>query len=273
MPSNDPSWAMIADFAENSFKTFVPDGTNGKERILFPVPLACHCQSASPFGEGFPTSIKPLVGHGFIFGWYLAMFTALETNNVERVTMLFECARTATQVLLFFGHGLSNRGLRLLSPFFGGPDSVRVGLLHEPYQGRSCARRDITRGGGYRRLGSFWLAATQPRMIRVRSRAGRSRRTSRLGFSSQFELHRLCRTRGGRGRVQTQVTICLFVGCSPGKLALESLKASETARSIMGLTVDNFITFVMKLDRYTEGKAGLHQRRRRRRDEADKVEY
>jgi hypothetical protein len=65
---------------------------------LFPVPLARPFPSASPFGDGSPTSITPLVGHG-------AMFKALENNNVERVSVLFERAH-GTSAFFIFGRGL-----------------------------------------------------------------------------------------------------------------------------------------------------------------------
>ena len=49
--------------------------------------------------KGYPVGMRPLGAHGFLYGWYLAVFQAMEEKDKRRVAMLYEAALTATIIV------------------------------------------------------------------------------------------------------------------------------------------------------------------------------
>ena len=99
IPGPEPSWAWVGDCARQNFQAFV-GGTTG-ERIMFPVSLAgVWSRDVGELDKGYPVGMRPLGAHGFLYGWYLAVFLAMEANDNLRVAMLYQAALTAT-VMVF----------------------------------------------------------------------------------------------------------------------------------------------------------------------------
>lgn len=98
IPGPDPSWAWVGDCARQNFQAFVGGSTG--ERIMFPVRLAgVWSRGVGELDKCFPVGMRPLGAHGFLYGWYLAVFLAMEADDKHRVAMLYEAALTATIIL------------------------------------------------------------------------------------------------------------------------------------------------------------------------------
>ena len=100
LPAEDPPWGWLSAFAKTGFERFRPDGTSGRSRIRFPIALETNwragVQEFSKVAAAFPKMLQPIGAHGYIWAWYLAMFNALDSEDVEQVQMLFECALCVT---------------------------------------------------------------------------------------------------------------------------------------------------------------------------------
>ena len=99
IPGPEPSWAWVGDCARQNFKAF--EGGSTGERITFPIRLAgVWSRDVGELDTGYPVGMRPLGAHGFLYGWYLAVFLAMEANDNLRVAMLYQAALTAT-VMVF----------------------------------------------------------------------------------------------------------------------------------------------------------------------------
>ena len=98
IPGPEPSWAWVGDCARQNFQAFVGGSTG--ERIMFPVCLAgVWSRDVGELDKGYPVGMRPLGAHGFLYGWYLAVFLAMEADDKHRVAMLYEAALTATIIV------------------------------------------------------------------------------------------------------------------------------------------------------------------------------
>ena len=98
IPGPEPSWAWVGRCARQNFQAFVGGSTG--ERIMFPVRLAgVWSRDVGELDKGYPVGMRPLGAHGFLYGWYLAVFLAMEANDKHRVAMLYEAALTATIIV------------------------------------------------------------------------------------------------------------------------------------------------------------------------------
>ena len=96
MPSEDVSWASLHKLATTQFPT---TAFGDHDRIRFLVSVQCWWRSGvqALSDKAFPNGgLAPLGGHAFIWGWYLAVFLALEGSEWERVKLLYESALTTT---------------------------------------------------------------------------------------------------------------------------------------------------------------------------------
>ena len=74
-------------------------GTIAKEkRVMFPVSLAVWAPNAEFYTSRvtFPGTMKLVTGHVAVWGWYLAMYEALDAGNTEFVAVLWQAALTVT---------------------------------------------------------------------------------------------------------------------------------------------------------------------------------
>ena len=73
-------------------------GTVARERrILFPVVLCVHAPTLDDFRSGsFAGSLQVVTGHCAIYGWYVSMFEALNGQDFDWVTALWQAALTVT---------------------------------------------------------------------------------------------------------------------------------------------------------------------------------
>ena len=90
---SEPSWLLVADVSENQFVPVTTD--SGKSRILFPVPMSVAWSGDVP-EHTYPVDLKPLGGHGFIYGWYVKMYKALDDRDADMVNFLVEAALSVT---------------------------------------------------------------------------------------------------------------------------------------------------------------------------------
>ena len=96
MPFPDPAWNMLCQAADSQF---VASDHKGVRRIRFPVPLSCWWRLGVPAlpTTSYPSGgLVPLGGKAFIWAWYLAMFHALDHNDLPRVQLLYQCSLTVT---------------------------------------------------------------------------------------------------------------------------------------------------------------------------------
>ena len=97
-----PSWAQVDDMAglfrvRPSTAGDNPCNLAQKDRILFPVVLTvCAPKVADLACDTFSGTLRLLTGHASIYGWFLAMFEALEDGPASWVTALWQAALTVT---------------------------------------------------------------------------------------------------------------------------------------------------------------------------------
>ena len=98
IPAPEPSWSWVIKCAKQNFKPFVGGSTG--DRVMFPVTLsAAWYKDANTLSDSYPCGAIPLGGHGFLWGWFVAVFLALREDAKHRVDMLLEAALTATITL------------------------------------------------------------------------------------------------------------------------------------------------------------------------------
>ena len=84
IPNPEPSWVWVSDCAQQNFQAF-EGGSSGK-RIMFPVQLAgAWTRGVGELVKGYPVGMLPLGAHGFIYGYYLAQFLAMEAKKPSRI--------------------------------------------------------------------------------------------------------------------------------------------------------------------------------------------
>lgn len=101
LPAEDPAWGWLSAFAKTGFERFQPDGTTERSRIRFPIALETNWRAGVQELGNFPKMLQPIGAQGYIWAWYLAMFNALDSEDVEQVQMLFECALCVTMSATF----------------------------------------------------------------------------------------------------------------------------------------------------------------------------
>lgn len=94
MPVDEVAWGTLKEMAEARFSEVAG---SKRRRIVFPVPLACASSpgAACNFKE-YPKGLLLLGGHAFLFAWYLATYKAIDQEDIDRIRLLVECARTIT---------------------------------------------------------------------------------------------------------------------------------------------------------------------------------
>ena len=98
IPNPTPSWSWVLDCARQNFKEF--EGGTGGKRIMFPIGLSAYWQEdPRVLDTGVPCGAVPLGAHGFIYGWYVAVFLAMDEADTQRVARLYEAALTTTITL------------------------------------------------------------------------------------------------------------------------------------------------------------------------------
>ena len=100
-----PSWAMVDDMA-GIFRACAstPGDDDDKlkltardNRIVFPVTLCVYAPKAADLeGKTFPGALRVVTGHTAIYGWYLAMYEALDKGPRSWVAALWQAALTVT---------------------------------------------------------------------------------------------------------------------------------------------------------------------------------
>ena len=109
LPGEDPSWQWLGEYSDQGFRVFVPSGSTAstrKARIRFPIVLqtahGANTGRASSVGvsvlkeDSYPKHLRPVGCHAHIWAWYVAVFQALEQDQLDRVVMLYECGLTVT---------------------------------------------------------------------------------------------------------------------------------------------------------------------------------
>ena len=97
----NPSWAMVDDMANLfRFRASTPGDAGGVARdmrIVFPVTLCVSAKKAADLaGDTFPGTLRAVTGHTSIYGWFLAMYEALENGPGSWVKALWQAALKVT---------------------------------------------------------------------------------------------------------------------------------------------------------------------------------
>ena len=93
-----PSWQQIEGMAA-AFR--VADGQNEnvmrEGRIIFPVVLPVHAPRAEELAQAtFSGVLRLVTGHAALYGWYVAMFEALDSGSLSWTRKLWQAALTVT---------------------------------------------------------------------------------------------------------------------------------------------------------------------------------
>lgn len=95
---DEVSWSQILAVEELHFgdAALAPKQGKTRHRVIFPITVPVYVADVGLI-EGrshFPSTLKMVCGHVYIYGWYLGMFRALRDRDMPRVIQLWQGART-----------------------------------------------------------------------------------------------------------------------------------------------------------------------------------